>query len=47
VLTISYKAFLLDGTLCYESDEVHPLNQVVGSGQQINRLEEGLMLMNE
>jgi FKBP-type peptidyl-prolyl cis-trans isomerase FkpA len=47
VLKISYKVFLLDGTLCYEADESHPLNLILGRGQQINGLEEGLMLMNE
>jgi FKBP-type peptidyl-prolyl cis-trans isomerase len=47
LLTISYKVFLLDGTLCYESDETHPLKLIVGRGQQINGLEQGLMLMNE
>jgi len=47
ILTIAYKVFLLDGTLCYEADEKHPLNLITGKGQQINGLEEGLMLMNE
>ena len=47
VLKIAYKVFLLDGTMCYEADEAHPLNLVLGRGQQINGLEEGLMLMNK
>jgi len=47
VLTVAYKVFLLDGTLCYEADENHPLHLITGRGQQINGLEEGLMLMNE
>jgi FKBP-type peptidyl-prolyl cis-trans isomerase FkpA len=47
ILTVAYKVFLLDGTLCYEADEKHPLQIVTGRGQQINGLEEGLMLMNE
>jgi len=47
LLKIAYKVFLLDGTLCYEADETHPLNLVLGRGQQINGLEEGLMMMNE
>jgi len=47
VLTISYKVFLLDGTLCYEADEKHPLHLITGRGQQVNGLEEGLMLMHE
>ena len=47
VLTISYKVFLLDGTLCYEADEEHPQKLVTGTGQQINGLEEGLLMMSE
>ena len=47
VLTISYKVYLLDGTLCYEADEQHPQKLVTGKGQQINGLEEGLKMMNE
>ena len=47
LLSVAYKVFLLDGTLCYEHDETHPLKLITGRGQQINGLEEGLMLMNE
>lgn len=47
LLTISYKAYLLDGTLCYEADTSNPLRLIIGKGQQINGLEEGLMMMNE
>ena len=47
IISIAYRVFLLDGTLCYEADETHPLKLLLGRGQQINGLEEGLMLMNE
>lgn len=47
LLSIAYKAYLLDGTLCYEADTIHPLKLIIGKGQQINGLEEGLMMMNE
>jgi FKBP-type peptidyl-prolyl cis-trans isomerase FkpA len=47
ILTVAYKVFLLDGTLCYEANEKNPLHLITGKGQQINGLEEGLMLMNE
>ncbi len=47
LLTIAYKVFLLDGTLCYEADESHPQHLMTGKGIQINGLEEGLMMMNE
>lgn len=47
IFSIAYKVFLLDGTLCYEADEKHPLKLLLGRGQQINGLEEGLLLMNE
>jgi FKBP-type peptidyl-prolyl cis-trans isomerase FkpA len=47
VLSIAYKVFLLDGTLCYEADERHPQQLVTGKGQQVNGLEEGLLLMDE
>jgi len=47
ILSVAYKVYLLDGTLCYEADESHPLKLITGKGQQINGLEEGLMMMNE
>lgn len=47
LLTISYRVYLLDGTLCYEADSLHPQKLVTGRGEQINGLEEGLMMMHE
>ena len=39
------KVFLLDGTLCYETDTAHPVIFKLGEGEQIRGLEEGLMKM--
>jgi FKBP-type peptidyl-prolyl cis-trans isomerase FkpA len=47
VLSVAYKAYLLDGTLCYEANDSTPLQLVTGRGDQINGLEEGLMMMHE
>lgn len=47
LLTISYKVFLLDGTLCYETDTDRPEKLIIGKGLQVNGLEEGLLLMDE
>ena len=46
-VSISYKVFLLDGTLCYEADEKHPLKFMMGQGKQTSGLEEGLQMMGE
>lgn len=47
VLVISYKVYLLDGTLCYEAGEEHPEHLVLEKGDQISGLEEGLLMMKE
>jgi len=47
VLTVAFKEYLLNGTLCYEYDEQHPLKLVTGKGTLINGLEEGLLMLNE
>ena len=39
------KVFLLDGTLCYETDTTNPVAFKLGEGMQIRGLEEGLMTM--
>ena len=42
---IAYRLFLLDGTLCYEADSLHPLSFILGTGSQTRGLEEGLQLL--
>ena len=42
---ISYKVYLLNGTLCYSSDSVLPTKIRLGVGEQVRGLEEGIMLM--
>lgn len=39
------KVFLLDGTLCYETDTANPVIFKLGEGEQIRGLEEGIMKM--
>ena len=39
------KVFLLDGTLCYETDSTNPIAFKIGEGMQIRGLEEGIMKM--
>lgn len=46
-VSISYNAFLLDGTPCYSADENKPLTFSLGHGEQPRGLEEGTMLMKE
>ena len=46
-VSIAYKVYLLDGTLCYSTDEMHPVKFILGTGQQTSGLEEGLQLMRE
>ncbi len=44
-LSITYKVFLLDSTLCYETDSTAPLSFRLSEGQEPRGLEEGLMMM--
>lgn len=44
-LSIVYKVFLLDGTMCYETDSTAPLSFRLSEGQEPRGLEEGLMMM--
>jgi FKBP-type peptidyl-prolyl cis-trans isomerase len=46
-VSIAYKVYLLDGTLCYSADETHRLRFILGTGQQTSGLEEGLQLMQQ
>jgi FKBP-type peptidyl-prolyl cis-trans isomerase FkpA len=46
-VSIAYKAYLLDGSLCYSTDETNPLKFILGQGEQIHGLEEGLQRMHE
>ena len=39
------KVFLLDVTLCYETDTTNPVAFKLGEGMQIRGLEEGIMTM--
>ena len=46
-VTISYKIYLLDGTLCYSVDDQHPAKISLDASDQPRGLEEGLMMMAE
>ena len=46
-VVISYRVYLLDGTLCYNVEETKPMTVRLGAGDQIRGLEEGLMMMNK
>ena len=46
-VSIAYKAYLLDGTLCYEKKTEQPERFALGNGEQINGLEEALAMMKE
>ncbi len=47
LVEVSYKIFLLDGTLCYSSDSLGNAKFKLGEGQQISGMEEGLMMMQK
>lgn len=42
---INYRVFLLDGELCYSTDSTGPIDFIIGRGEQIKGLEEGLTYM--
>ena len=44
-VTINYKVYLFDGTLCYTTDTTGPVKFILGIGEQIKGLEEGVLLM--
>lgn len=46
-ITISYKAGLLDGSVCYSSDSSGLLTFTLGQSNQPSGLQEGLLLMRE
>jgi FKBP-type peptidyl-prolyl cis-trans isomerase FkpA len=46
-VTISYKAGLLDGSVCYSSDSAGLLTFTLGQSNQPSGLQEGLLLMRE
>jgi FKBP-type peptidyl-prolyl cis-trans isomerase FkpA len=46
-ITLKYKVFLLDGTLCYSSDSLGPKKFVVGRGGVESGLEEGVTMLRE
>ena len=43
----AYQTRLLDGTLCYQADTIHPETIVIGNGSVITGLAEGLSLLQE
>ena len=43
---ISYKVYLLDGTLCYSSDQLGPKKFTIGKGGVERGLEEGILLLH-
>lgn len=44
-VTMACKVFLLDGTLCYESDSTTPIRFKLGEGMEVRGVEEGIMNM--
>jgi FKBP-type peptidyl-prolyl cis-trans isomerase FkpA len=46
-IRMNYKISLLDGTVCYSSDDLGPKTFIVGKGQVISGLEEGILLVNK
>jgi FKBP-type peptidyl-prolyl cis-trans isomerase FkpA len=44
-VTVAFKSYLLDGSLCYNTDSSGPVKFIIGIGQQIRGLEEGLEQM--
>ena len=46
-VSVSYKLFLIDGTLCYTIDEMNPLHFKIGEGTQMRGLEDAMMFMKE
>ncbi|MCH7657508.1 MAG: FKBP-type peptidyl-prolyl cis-trans isomerase [Bacteroidetes bacterium] len=47
IATIEYKISLLDGTVCYSSEQTGPKQFTIGSGGVESGLEEGILLLNE
>jgi len=46
-MSAAYRVWLLNGTLCYETDSLHPVTFLPGKGQQPRGLEEGLAMLKE
>ena len=44
-VSINYKVYLFDGSLCYSTDTTGPVKFILGIGEQIKGLEEGILLM--
>jgi len=47
IATIEYEISLLDGTVCYSSEQTGPKQFVIGLGGVESGLEEGILLLNE
>jgi len=47
VVTLDYQIRLMDGTVCYDSDELGPKEFLVGRGGVESGLEEGVLLLKE
>jgi FKBP-type peptidyl-prolyl cis-trans isomerase len=47
LVTLAYKVFLLDGTLCYDSDSLGVKKFRVGTGGVESGIEEGILLLKE
>lgn len=47
IATMNYKVFLLDGTLCYSSDEDGQKEFLIGKGGVESGLEQGILFMRE
>ncbi|SFE91040.1 FKBP-type peptidyl-prolyl cis-trans isomerase [Thermophagus xiamenensis] len=45
IVTLDYKIKLLDGTLCYDSEELGPKEFLVGRGGVESGLEEGILML--
>jgi FKBP-type peptidyl-prolyl cis-trans isomerase len=44
-VSINFKVFLFDGSLCYSTDSTGPVKFILGIGEQVKGLEEGVLLM--
>lgn len=47
IATINAKISLLDGTVCYKTDSLHPKVFKIGRGGVESGLEEGMLLLNQ
>ncbi len=44
-VSVNFKVYLFDGSLCYSTDSTGPVKFILGIGEQVKGLEEGVLLM--